>query len=116
MKRKRRRSREERRLLQAREADRDLRRERANRLAEQAYRVRKYRRKIGWIIGSMTLSSVLLLLASKASVGLWVLAPSAGFLAVYLLLSLYLRKLERERDFYGWAPDTCVMPLDWKWM
>lgn len=116
MSRKRQRSVQERRLLEAREVDRTLRKERANRLEERAERVRKFHSQTGWALYRVGAVSLLLLPTAKGILCLGVLAPSAGFLALYLWLGFQLRKLERERDFYGWVPDNWVIPSDWKSM
>lgn len=89
-----------------------MRTERAHRLAQQVERVQKYRSQVGWAFSKTAPVSVLVLAATNAFFLLCVL--SAGFLALYFLLGLYLRKLERERDFYGWVPDNRVIPPDWK--
>jgi Flp pilus assembly protein TadB len=116
MSRKRRRSSTEQRLLQAQEADQTLRKERATSLEERACRLRKLRNWTGQASFKAAILSVVLLAAADPSVWLWTLIPGVGSLAVYLLQGLYLRKLERERDFYGWIPDTRVIPPDWKQM
>jgi hypothetical protein len=107
-------------LLRAREADRALRKQRAASLEERACRLRKLRNWTGQASFKAAVLSVVVLLAPLPQPFLFLvllgLGVSAGFLALYLLLHRYLRKLERERDFYGWIPDTRVLPPDWKQM
>lgn len=114
MSRKRQRSPEERRLLQAREADRVLRKERANRLGQRSRRVRKLRSQTGWAFYRVGVISLWLVRIPRAFQ--WAAAVSGCFAVLYVLLDLYFYRLEREREFYGWVPDTRVIPPDWKRM
>lgn len=103
-------------LLRAREADQALRKERAASLAERADRVRKLRSQLGWACYHLGAVSLALLFVPQSFLFQWGLGVSVGLTLLYLLLDHYLRRLERERDFYGWIPDTRVIPPDWKQM
>lgn len=103
MRRKRKRSAEERKLRQAREADRDLRRERAHYWEARAAQTRLIRSTIGKAAFRVTLFAVPMICIPPGYLWLLALAVSLVLLVLYLLLHLYVRRLERERDFYGYA-------------